>query len=161
MNPCPCGHAGDPNGRCRCTPPLIQRYLAKLSGPLLDRIDMHVEVPRLPYEIPGIGAQPAECSAAVAARVAAARTRQAARGSLNSCLDAAALQQACALGIREHGLLESAARRLGFSARACHRIQRVARSIADLAGRERVGIAELSEAITYRRLDRDAFAATG
>jgi magnesium chelatase family protein len=161
MNPCPCGYAGDPNGRCRCTPQQIRRYLAKLSGPLLDRVDMHVEVPRLPYEVLRTTAQPPEGSLAVAARVAKARERQGQRGALNARLDAAALQRACALGIREHGLLESASRRLGLSARACHRVQRVARTIADLGGQEEVGVAELSEAIGYRRLDREPLIATG
>ena len=159
MNPCPCGYAGDPNGRCRCTPQQIRRYLAKLSGPLLDRVDMHVEVPRLPYEVLRTSAQAAESSAAVAARVMTARERQSRRGVLNARLDALALQCACALGIREHGLLESASRRLGLSARACHRIQRVARTIADLGGQDGVGVAELSEAIGYRRLDREPPAA--
>ena len=160
MNPCPCGYAGDPNGRCRCTPPLIRRYLAKLSGPLLDRIDMHVEVPRLAYEVLAATAQPPERSCAVAARVAAARKRQRERGALNARLEIAALQRASALGVREHGLLESASRRLGLSARACHRIVRVARTIADLAGHERPGVVELSEAIGYRRLDREPLIAT-
>jgi magnesium chelatase family protein len=88
-----------------------------------------------------------------------ARARQAARGALNTLLDARRLGDACALGLREHGLLDAATRRLGLSARACHRILRVARTIADLAGLERVGIVELSEAIGYRRLDREPQAA--
>jgi magnesium chelatase family protein len=161
MNPCPCGYAGDPNGRCRCTPPQVRRYLGKLSGPLLDRIDMHVEVPRLPYEMLSATVPPPEGSAAVASRVALARTRQERRGALNARLDAVALQRACALGIREHGLLESASRRLGLSARACHRVLRVARTIADLGGLERVEVAQLAEAIGYRRLDREPVVATG
>ncbi len=155
MNPCPCGYAGDPNGRCRCTPQQVRRYLSKLSGPLLDRVDMHVEVPRLSYEVLRATAQAPEGTAAVAARVLAARGRQQERGALNAGLDAAALQRACALGILEHGLLESASRRLGLSARACHRVQRVARTIADLGGQDSVGVTELSEAIGYRRLDRE------
>jgi magnesium chelatase family protein len=155
MNPCPCGYAGDPNGRCRCTQPLIRRYLAKLSGPLLDRIDLHVEVPRQEYSVLRAGAAPGEGSAIVAARVAAARERQMHRGALNAMLEPKALASACGLGIREHALLETAMRRLGLSARACHRIQRVARTIADLGGLEQVGAAELSEAIGYRRLDRE------
>ncbi|MGQ0429218.1 MAG: YifB family Mg chelatase-like AAA ATPase [Gammaproteobacteria bacterium] len=161
MNPCPCGYAGDPNGRCRCTQPMIRRYLAKLSGPLLDRIDLHVEVPRQEYSLLRAGAPPGEESAAVAARVIAAREHQRERGSLNAMLEPMALAAACALGVREHALLESAMRRLGLSARACHRIQRVARTIADLGGAGHVGVAELSEAIGYRRLDREPEAATG
>jgi magnesium chelatase family protein len=155
MNPCPCGFAGDPNGRCRCTPPLIQRYLAKLSGPLLDRIDLHVDVPRLEYAALRPAASPAETSAVVGERVLRARERQRERGAPNVALDQDALAVACGLGIREHHLLDAASRRLGLSARACHRIQRVGRTIADLAGLERVGVVELSEAIGYRRLDRE------
>jgi magnesium chelatase family protein len=154
MNPCPCGYAGDPDGRCRCTQPIVQRYLARVSGPLLDRIDLHVEVPRLEYAalLPGEASEP---SAAVAARVLRARERQLERGCLNAALGAGPLAVACGLGPREHGLLDSASRRLGLSARACHRILRVARTIADLAGEKSVGIAELSEAVGYRRLDRE------
>jgi magnesium chelatase family protein len=155
MNPCPCGHAGDANGRCRCTPPAIRRYLARVSGPLLDRIDMHVEVPRLEYSMLAPSPVAAESSAVVRERVQRARERQLARGAQNSVLETGSLAEACGLGLREHGLLEAASRRLGLSARACHRILRVARTIADLAGTARVGVAELSEAIGYRRLDRE------
>jgi magnesium chelatase family protein len=155
MNPCPCGHAGDVNCRCRCTRPAIRRYLDRVSGPLLDRIDLHVEVPRLEYAMLAPAPAATESSDAVRARVLQARERQSARGALNSELDAASLTRACGLGLREHGLLDAASRRLGLSARACHRIQRVARTVADLAGAERVGVEELSEAIGYRRLDRE------
>jgi magnesium chelatase family protein len=161
MNPCPCGYAGDPSGRCRCSEPLIRRYRAKVSGPLLDRIDLHVEVARQEYSVLRASAPAGEGSDAVAARVAAAQERQRRRGALNAALEPMALARACGLGIREHALLDSATRRLGLSARACHRIQRVARTIADLAGAERVGVAELSEAIGYRRLDREPQAAAG
>jgi magnesium chelatase family protein len=161
MNPCPCGYAGDPSGRCRCSEPLIRRYRAKISGPLLDRIDLHVEVARQEYSVLRASAPAGEGSDAVAARVAAAQERQRRRSALNAALEPMALARACGLGIREHALLESATRRLGLSARACHRIQRVARTIGDLAGAERVGVAELSEAIGYRRLDREPQAATG
>ena len=140
---------------------MVRRYLSKLSGPLLDRIDLHVEVPRLEYAALRPSAQSAESSATVAARVADARLRQHRRGALNCLLEPKALADACGLGLREHGLLDAASRRLGLSARACHRIQRVARTIADLAGRQQVEIAELSEAIGYRRLDREPQAATG
>jgi magnesium chelatase family protein len=161
MNPCPCGYAGDANGRCRCTPAIVRRYVSRVSGPLLDRIDLHVEVPRLDYAALAPMAAATEPSAAVAGRVHAARERQAARGALNAALDARSLGRHCGLGLREHALLESASRRLGLSARACHRILRVARTIADLACLERVGIAELSESIGYRRLDRRPQSATG
>jgi magnesium chelatase family protein len=154
MNPCPCGYAGDPTGRCRCPQGAVKRYVTRVSGPLLDRIDMHVEVPRLDYSVLVPASAPCESTAAVAERVRSARERQQHRGALNFALAPRALDRACALGIREHGLLDAASRRLGLSARACHRILRVARTIADLAGSERVGVTELSEAIGYRRLDR-------
>jgi magnesium chelatase family protein len=161
MNPCPCGYAGDAGGRCRCTSRSVRRYVARISGPLLDRIDMHVEVPRLEYAALGPSAAAGEASAIVAARVRAARDKQAARGAVNALLDARALAAACGLGLREHGLLDAASRRLGLSARACHRILRVARTIADLAEHEKIGVEELSEAIGYRRLDREPQAAAG
>jgi len=161
MNPCPCGYAGDANGRCRCTQPSVRRYVARISGPLLDRIDLHVDVPRLEYAALAPTGAATEPSVTVAVRVQDARARQATRGALNAFLDARRLADACGLGLREHGLLDAATRRLGLSARACHRILRVARTIADLAGLERVGVGELSGAIGYRRLDREPQAATG
>ena len=159
MNPCPCGYAGDANGRCRCTQAIIRRYLARISGPLLDRIDLHVEVPRLEYTTLAPSSSGGESSAVVAERVQRARARQAARGTLNCMLEHRSLVEACGLGVREHALLDAASRRLGLSARACHRIMRVARTVADLADRPRVGVVELSEAIGYRRLDREREAA--
>ncbi|HEX9706962.1 MAG TPA: YifB family Mg chelatase-like AAA ATPase [Steroidobacteraceae bacterium] len=161
MNPCQCGYAGDSNGRCRCTANLVRRYLSRISGPLLDRIDLHVEVPRLEYASLAPAAAVPESSASVAARVREARSRQLERGALNSMLDSRALTEACGLGLREHGLLDAASRRLGLSARACHRILRVGRTIADLSGLNAVGVTELSEAIGFRRLDREPQAATG
>jgi magnesium chelatase family protein len=139
----------------------VRRYAARISGPLLDRIDLHVEVPRLEYASLAAGGAAAEASVTVARRVREARAIQAARGGLNSGLETRRLGDACSLGLREHGLLESATRRLGLSARACHRILRVARTIADLGALDRVGVAELSEAIGYRRLDREPQAAAG
>jgi len=154
MNPCPCGYAGDRGARCRCSPAQIQRYLARLSGPLIDRIDLHVIVRPVDYASLREGGPDAEDSATVATRVARARAVQSRRGGLNSGLEAAALQRACALGEREHRLLEDAVSRLGLSARACYRALRVARTVADLDGLERVGMQQLSEALGYRRLDR-------
>jgi len=159
MNPCQCGYAGDTNGRCRCTQALVRRYVSRVSGPLLDRIDLHVEVPRLEYTALVPSASAAETTATVAERVQLARERQALRGALNSALDQKSLAEICGLGLREHGLLDAASRRLGLSARACHRILRVGRTIADLADLRRVGVTELSEAIGYRRLDREPQAA--
>jgi len=154
MNPCPCGHAGDPGGRCRCSPAQIQRYLARLSGPLIDRIDLHVIVKAVDYASLREAGRDSENSAAIAARVHAARDAQQRRGGLNVVLEAMALQAACGLGRREHRLMEQAVSRLGLSARACHRALRVARTVADLDGAERVGTAQLSEALGYRRLGR-------
>ena len=128
---------------------------------MLDRIDLHVEVPRLEYASLAPAATAPESSASVAARVREARRRQQNRGALNSTLDPAALVEACGLGLREHGLLDAASRRLGLSARACHRILRVGRTIADLADSRSVSVTELSEAIGFRRLDREPQAATG
>ncbi len=154
MNPCPCGHAGDPSGRCRCTPDQVARYRSRISGPLLDRIDLVLEVPRLdPAELRQSGG---ECSAAVRERVAAARTRQLMRaGKPNAWLGNRETERDGALGEREQQLLERAVERLGLSARAWHRCVRLARTIADLDGADRIAAAHLSEAIQYRRFARD------
>ncbi|NCT66649.1 MAG: YifB family Mg chelatase-like AAA ATPase [Rhodanobacteraceae bacterium] len=151
MNPCPCGYVGDPGGRCRCTPDAIARYRARLSGPLLDRIDLKLEMPRVPQaELRDSAA--GESSATVAARVAAARTRQLARaGKPNAWLGNREVERDCVLDAAQHVLLDRAVERLGLSARAYHRVLRVARTIADLAGSERIETAHLSEAIQYRR----------
>jgi magnesium chelatase family protein len=156
MNPCPCGYLGDPTGRCRCTAEQVSRYRARLSGPLLDRIDMHVEVPRLP---PGLLAAPqgtgADSSAGVRERVTQARARQLARaGKPNHALSPRELERSAPLDGPGQRLMEQALQRLGLSARAYHRILKVARTIADLAALERIGPVHLSEAIGYRRLDR-------
>jgi magnesium chelatase family protein len=155
MNPCPCGYAGDPSGRCHCSPDAIARYRNRISGPLLDRIDLQVEVPRLSHaELTG-RAPPGEPSARVAARVATARERALARaGKPNNELGGREIDRDCALGEAERALLEQAVNRLGLSARAYHRVLRVARTIADLAGDGRVEGPHLAEALGYRRLDR-------
>jgi magnesium chelatase family protein len=153
MNPCPCGYAGDPSGRCRCSPDAMSRYGARISGPLLDRIDLQIEVPRPPAGT--LSEAAGESSAAVRARVAAARTRQLERaGRANASLSGRQLQRHCALSPREQALLDRACERLGLSARAHHRILRVARTIADLDGAEAIGNAHLGEAIAYRSYDR-------
>ncbi|MBS7458977.1 YifB family Mg chelatase-like AAA ATPase [Coralloluteibacterium stylophorae] len=155
MNPCPCGYAGDASGRCRCSPEQTARYRARLSGPLLDRIDLHVEVPRLaPGELRG-DAPPGEDSATVRRRVLHARARQHARsGKPNARLGQRETELACPLTAADHALLERAMEALQLSARATHRILRIARTIADLAGAEAIDTTHLAEAIGYRRMDR-------
>ena len=153
MNPCPCGYLGDPSGRCRCTPDQIQRYRSRISGPLLDRIDLQVEVPRIPpQELQGA---PGEPSAAVRMRVCTARDIQMQRqGECNARLSGSELDRHCPLHANEQQLLRHALERLNLSARAYHRILRVARTIADLDGDEWIGARHLSEAMGYRNLDR-------
>jgi len=152
MNPCPCGWSGDPSGRCRCSAEQIARYRSRISGPLLDRIDLIVEVPRLaPAELRP-DAPTGEASAAVRPRVAEARDRQRRRsGELNARLDPSAINRDCRLAERDQALLERAAERLQLSARSTSRVLRVARTIADLAGSDGIGSAHLAEAIGYRR----------
>ena len=151
MNPCPCGYFGDPRGRCRCTPDQISRYRARISGPLLDRIDLKLEMPMVSHtELREAGA--GESSASVRERVSAARERQLARsGKPNAWLSNRETERDCALGGHEHALLDRAVERLGLSARAYHRVLRVARSVADLAGCTRIEDVHVSEAIQYRR----------
>ena len=154
MNPCPCGHLGDGSDRCHCSPDKVQRYRARVSGPLLDRIDLQVEVPR-PAARELSGGPPGESTATVRERVLAARERQTARqGTCNATLPVARAAEVCALADEDRGLLDSAMERLALSPRARDRILRVARTLADLDGRERIGGAHLAEAIGYRSLDR-------
>ena len=157
MNPCPCGYLGDPNGRCHCSEDQVLRYRARISGPLLDRIDMHIEVPRLPRDVLNAGAEnrSEETSATVRARVEAARERQMQRaGKANCVLSNRQIERTCCLSKPDAQLLEQSIERLGLSARAYHRILKVARTIADLANSESILTAHLAEAISYRRLDR-------
>jgi len=156
MNPCPCGYYGDASGRCRCTPDQVARYRGKLSGPLLDRIDMHVEVPSVALEVLQQDVDGSEeDSATVRRRVEAARTLQVQRNGLaNARLDNVRLDEVCRLGEEPAQLLQTAIARLGLSARAYHRILKLARTIADLAASEAISAAHISEAIAYRRLDR-------
>ncbi|MHB0774768.1 YifB family Mg chelatase-like AAA ATPase [Halomonas sp. WWR20] len=153
MNPCPCGHLGDPRRSCICTPAQIQRYQSRLSGPLLDRIDLQVEVPAIPAAQLTEQRQ-AESSRAVRERVLAARECQQARGALNAHLPGRTLEECCALGHQERTWLADVLNRLNLSARAYHRVLRVALTLADLAGETRPGQAQLMEAIGYRQLDR-------
>jgi magnesium chelatase family protein len=153
MNPCPCGYAGDPSGRCRCSPDLIHRYRARVSGPLLDRIDLLIEVPRQPIRALSAASAPGESSASVRERVVAARARQLARqGKPNAALGSRELEAHCRLDSAGLRLVETAVEKLRLSARAYHRILRVARTLADLSGSEQPDSAHLAEAIHYRRL---------
>jgi len=151
MNPCPCGYLGDPSGRCRCTPDQVSRYRNKLSGPLLDRIDLHLTMARestsLNFERP----EGQQSTAQVALQVAKARQRQQARqGVANAFLDLGGLQRHCSLLPEDQKWLEQASERLGLSLRAAHRLLKVARTLADLEQLDAISRAHLAEALQYR-----------
>jgi magnesium chelatase family protein len=151
MNPCPCGYLGHPTQACRDTPDQIARYRARISGPLLDRIDIQISVPALDQdELMQAGA--GEASASIRARVEAARARQMQRqGKPNAALGTQEIEQFCRLDAAGEGLLKQAIARLNLSARAYHRVLKLARSVADLAGSDAITTAHLAEAIQYRR----------
>ncbi len=154
MNPCPCGYFGHFNGRCRCTPEQVARYRARLSGPLLDRIDLQIEVPAVPQEQLAQRAS-GEASDTIRARVEEARAHQIERqGKPNAKLGTREIDQWCAADEAGRGLLRQALAQLGLSARAYHRILKVARTIADLSGAANIRASHIAEAIQYRRLDR-------
>jgi magnesium chelatase family protein len=154
MNPCQCGFFGDSTRECRCTGAIIQRYLGRISGPLLDRIDLHVEVPAVPYrELRG--KEEAVGSAEIRGRVECARATQHTRGFYNSQIPVRELRKLCALDDAGERTLEVAVRRLGLSARAHDRILKVARTVADLNATERISAKHLAEAVQYRSLDRN------
>lgn len=159
MNPCKCGYHGDPVRECTCSDAQIHQYLSRVSGPLLDRIDLHVEVPAVPYSDLK-NKQPGETSAAIRARVNAARERQMQRFSAspgvfcNAQMSARMTEEFCALGKEESALMQSVFDHLGLSARAYNRIVKVARTIADLDKSDTIQAAHLAEAIQYRTLDR-------
>ncbi len=155
MNPCPCGWSGDPSGRCRCSLDAILRYRSRLSGPLMDRIDLQLSVPRLaPHEMRS-DAPRGETTEIVRARVIAARDIQMQRcGKTNARLSQSETENFCRLNTKDQDLLERAMEALQLSARATHRILRVSRTIADLSGSDYISTQHLSEAIGYRQLDR-------
>jgi magnesium chelatase family protein len=156
MNPCPCGHHGDTVRRCRCTVPELLRYRRRISGPLLDRIDLHVDVPAVPagaLDLAGGGPGSAEVRARVA-RVRALSLERAPQARVNARLRGALLRRLCAPDAEGRALLARAAEKLGLSARAHDKVLRVARTIADLAGSDAIGGEHLAEAIQYRALDR-------
>ena len=158
MNPCPCGYLGDERHACHCSPSDVARYRSRLSGPLLDRIDLHVEVPAVDYkDLKAVGQ--GTDSASLRASIQRARGVQTERYRdlpllTNSQLNGKHLEHFCALGPAEHTFLESAVRRLGLSARAFTRVLRIARTIADLENTPRLAVPHLAEAIQYRSMDR-------
>ncbi len=156
--PCPCGYFSDPKHECRCTYPQIHRYRAKISGPLLDRIDIHVEVPTVSYRDLSAPAD-GETSADIRDRVIAARNIQAGRLSrtkiyCNAQMSSWHIRAHCAVNVDSRSLLETAVDKLGLSARAYNRILKIARTLADLAGEGKIGVDQIAEAIQYRTLDR-------
>jgi magnesium chelatase family protein len=160
LNPCPCGRSGDPTGQCRCTPYQTQRYISRISGPLLDRIDIQIEVPALAFAELSRKTE-AESSAAIRERVLAARARQrerfrrsTSRARANAQMTPALIRAHCQIDAESQTRLEEAVKRMGLSARAYHRVLRVARTIADLEGRDSIAPADVAEAVRYRSLDR-------
>ncbi len=154
MNPCPCGNFGDPVKECTCSLTAVIRYQKRISGPLLDRIDMHIEVPRVDYEKLS-GDRLGETSETMRARVEAARARQHKRFAgtnlqCNGDMGPAEVRQFCAIDDASRSLLRAAMQQMQMSARAYHRILKLARTIADLAGGDKIETPHLAEAIQYR-----------
>jgi magnesium chelatase family protein len=158
FNPCPCGYRGDPRRQCQCTPPQVEKYMGKVSGPLLDRIDIHLEVPAVPFR--ELSASRAGTSSSqMREAVLAAREHQARRFAdlatrSNARMTSKQIREFCPLEPAAIDLLRGAVADLGLSARAHDKVLRVARTIADLDAAERIGCAHVSEAINYRLLDR-------
>ena len=161
MNPCPCGYYTDPHRECTCSPAQIQRYLSRVSGPILDRIDIHVDVPAVQYRELSSPAGNQESTASIRKRVNIARARQKERYSgmdgmyANAQLSPRDISRYCALDNDGESILKRAIDSFGFSARAYHRILKVARTIADLEGMTCIAARHISEAVQYRTLDRN------
>jgi len=157
MNPCPCGYLGDSANDCRCSADRVNHYRARISGPLLDRIDIQLQVPRPPRECLRPDAPPGESSASVADRVQRARRTQVRRyGNCNARLAGKLLEQACDISDDGWTLLDQAVEKFALSVRVHHRVQKVARTIADLAGEQQITAAHIAEALSLRQLDFDA-----
>jgi magnesium chelatase family protein len=160
MNACPCGFWNDPTRECRCSLPQIQRYVGRISGPLLDRIDIHIDVPAVKFrELRGETAPETDSSAVIRQRVIAARERQHRRLAgekifSNAAMTPRMIRAYCQIDSHSEKMLENAMRRLGLSARAYDRILKVSRTIADLEGSESINANHISEAVGYRSLDR-------
>ena len=161
MNPCPCGCRSDPRRQCRCSIGEVQRYVGRLSGPLLDRIDIHVDVPSLSYEQIADDRPSGPTTAEVRAQVQETRNRQLARYkgkfACNAQLDANASRTYCVASDGAKSLLENAINTLGFSARAYDKVLRVARTLADLEAADTIADHHIAEAVQYRSLDRELF----
>jgi magnesium chelatase family protein len=160
MNPCPCGFWNDPTRECRCSPLQIQRYVGRISGPLLDRIDIHIDVPAVKFrELTGDESSETDSSAIIRNRVINARQRQLRRFKgekifANAAMTPRMIRTHCPIDSTSERMLESAMTRLGLSARAYDRILKVSRTIADLEGCETINATHVSEAVGYRSLDR-------
>ena len=161
-SPCPCGYYGDPKRSCRCSPRQIENYRQRISGPLLDRIDLHVEVPLVDFRELSSNTNTGESSADIRQRVMAARQIQHERfrrsgHSTNAAMSSRQVRQHCQLDAEATGYLEQAMEEMSFSARAHDRIHKVARTLADLAGAPNIRPQDILEAIQYRSLDRKLF----
>jgi magnesium chelatase family protein len=155
MNPCPCGYLGDAIGICQCTAEQVQRYRARISGPLLDRLDLHVHVPRLEFRSLRERSGSCEAGTEVAARVTRTRELQIRRqGACNAHLDNAAVERYCTPNAAGLAILERAMQHLGLSARGYHRVLKVARTIADMSGQSQIEVVQIAEALALRTLDR-------
>ena len=157
MNPCPCGYYGDSSGKCNCSEEKVARYKNKISGPLLDRIDIHIEVPRVKNFSQAISQQETETSETIRKRVSLCRQRQINRGgNCNAQMSVQQIEDFCELDDSTYHFLIGSLEKLNLSNRAFHRVLKVARTIADLRDSEKIEIPDLAEAITYRRMDRDS-----